>query len=107
MVLDTIRTGSDLRVGTTMFNVPKEKSESGQIMAPLPSIRVCLPLGAFARVAVDYAGPFITIQGRGKRQVKRYLCLFICLTSRAVHLEMAYSLDVNSFMNAFQRMINR
>ena len=70
----------------------KKAKPSGQIMAPLPSVRVCLPLRAFARVAVDYAGPFITIQDRGKRRMKHYLCLFTRLTSRAVHLEMAYSL---------------
>ena len=35
------------------------------------------------------------------------LHLFTCLASRAVHLEMAYGLDVDSFMNAFYRMTNR
>ena len=78
-----------------------------QIMAPLPKIRVKLPLRAFARTAIDYAGPFVTEQGRGKKRMKRYLCLFTCLTSRAVHLEMAYALDTDSFLNAFYRMTSR
>ena len=78
-----------------------------QVMAPLPRIRLKLPLRAFARTAVDFAGPFITVQGRGRQRTKRYLCLFTCLLSRAVHLEMAYGLDTDSFLNAFYRMVNR
>ena len=86
----------------------KRKARSGeQVMAPLPVKRLCEPLRAFARVAVDYGGPFETIQGRGKTRRKRYLCLFTCLLSRAVHLEVAYALDSNSFLNAFNRMVNR
>ena len=86
----------------------KRKAKAAkQIMAPLPKIRLKLPLRAFARTAVDFAGPFVTIQGRGKKRAKRYICLFTCLTSRAVHLEMAYGLDTDSFLNAFNRMANR
>ena len=72
-----------------------------------PTIRLAMSLRAFDRVAVDYGGPFITIQGRGKRRQKRYLCLFTCLATRAVHLEMAFALDTNSFLNAFYRMVSR
>ena len=68
-----------------------------QIMAPLPRVRLQLPLRAFAQVSVDYGDPFITVQGRGKRQEKRWLCLFTCLACRAVYLEMAYGLDTKVF----------
>lgn len=80
---------------------------TGQMMAPLPTSRLALPLRAFERVGTDYGGPFITKQGRGKSRLKRYLCLFTCLATRAVHLEMAYSLDTESFINAFIRMTAR
>ena len=76
-------------------------------MAPLPQIRPRFSLRAFAQTAVDYGGPFITVQGRRTRRQKRYLCLFTCLATRAVHLEMAYALDMDSFLNAFYRMVNR
>ena len=76
-------------------------------MAPLPKCRFQEPLKAFARVAVDYAGPYFTIQGRAKKRQKRYLCLFTCLACRAVHLEMSFSLTTDSFLNAFYRMVSR
>ena len=78
-----------------------------QIMVPLPLNRLTTSLRAFTRVAVDFGGPFMTVQGRGNPRQKRYLCLFTCLASRAVHLEMAYGLDVDCFLNALNRMINR
>ena len=78
-----------------------------QIMAPLPDVRVRHPLRAFAHVSVDYGGPFITVQGRGKQRRKRWLCLFTCLSSRAVHLEMAYDLATDSFLKCFVRMTSR
>ena len=78
-----------------------------QMMAPLPKSRLQSSLRAFEKVGVDYGGPFLTKQGRGRTRAKRYLCLFTCLTTRAVHLEMSYSLDTDSFINAFTRMTSR
>ena len=78
-----------------------------QIMALLPDNRPSIPFRAFTRIAIDFAGPFVTIQGRGKKRNKRYLCLFTCLACRAVHLEMTYGLDTDAFLSAFFRMVNR
>ena len=80
-----------------------------QIMAPLPSSRLTQPepLRSFSHTALDFAGPFITVRGRGKSREKRYLCLFTCMSTRAVHLEMAYGLDTDSFLNALYRFANR
>ena len=87
----------------------KRKAKAAkQVMAPLPQIRLRSSLRAFAQTAVDFGGPFVTVQGRRTpRRQKRYLCLFTCLASRTVHLEMAYALDTDSFLNAFYRMANR
>ena len=53
------------------------------------------------------AEPFVTVQERGKRRTKCYLCLFTRLLSRAVHLEMAHRLDTDTFLNVFFCMTNR
>lgn len=80
---------------------------ASQVMAPLPAVRAEMSLRAFTNISVDFAGPFLTKQGRGKARFKRYLCLFACMNTRAVHLEMAYGLDTDSFLNAFYRMTSR
>ena len=84
------------------------KARAGeQIMAPLPPSRVPSCLRAFTKSSVDYAGPFFTVQGRGRVRAKRYLCLFTCLATGAVHLEIAYDLSTDAFLNAFYRMASR
>ena len=80
---------------------------ASQVMAPLPKYRFSPPFQAFSRVSIDYGGPFITIQSRGRRREKRWLCLFTCLLSRAVHLEMAFGLDTDSFLRCLTRMASR
>ncbi|CAG2212810.1 unnamed protein product [Mytilus edulis] len=40
----------------------KKAKVAEQVMAPLPEIRFKTPLHAFARTAVDFSGPFITVQ---------------------------------------------
>ena len=84
----------------------RRKGRGEQIMAPLPEARLGTPMRCFARCCVDFAGPFTTKVTR-RVSAKRYLCLFSCTATRAVHLEMAYSLDTSSFLNAFSRMVAR
>ena len=76
-------------------------------MAPLPELRTRKSLRVFSQTSVDFGGPFITKQGSGKTWQKRYLCLFTCLATRAVHLEVAFSLDTDSFLNACFRVASR
>lgn len=78
-----------------------------QIMGPSPDFRLYKSVRAFNQTAVDFAGPFMTKQGRGRARIKRYMCMFTCLSCRAVHLEMAYGLDTDSFLNAFYRFVSR
>ena len=78
-----------------------------QIMAPLPKTGLRFSFRPLAQTAVDFAGPLYTVQGRRKPRQKRWLCLFTCLETRAVHLEMAWGLDTDTFLNAFARFNSR
>ena len=59
----------------------------------------------FSHTGMDYFGPFLVRQRRS--QVQRYGCIFICLTVRAVHLEVAPDLTTASFINALRRFVAR
>lgn len=76
-----------------------------QLMGDLPATRVT-PARAFLKCGVDYAGPFIIKISRNKTG-KAYLCLFVCLTTKAIHLEVAGDLSTTGFLNAFKRFIAR
>lgn len=76
-----------------------------QVMANLPQDRLNPDKPPFSYVGVDYFGP-IQVK-RGRTVVKRYGCLFTCLVTRAVHIEIAHSLDTCSFIDALYRFINR
>ncbi len=89
----------EIREWETECNTCKRKRNKAgaQIMGPLPPSRLRPTYRAFDQAAVDYAGrPFQTIQGRGKRRNKRWLCVFTCMATRAVHLEVAWGLDTDS-----------
>ena len=76
-----------------------------QLMADLPTIRVLPDDPPFTWVGVDYFGPFLV--KRGRVQVKRYSVIFTCPAVRAVHLEVATSLDTDACLNAIRRFIAR
>ena len=54
---------------------------------------------------VDLFGPFYIKERRSI--LKRYGVIFTCLSCRAVHLESAASLNINSFVNALRRFLAR
>ena len=75
-----------------------------QKMSDLPEDRLdCHP--PFTYCGVDYFGPFTIKEGR--KVLKRYGILFTCMSSRAIHLETATSLDTDSFINALRRFLSR
>ena len=77
-------------------------SVQGQKMADLPPDRVeCGP--PFTYCGVDLFGPFLVKERRS--ELKRYGVLFTCLVSRSVHIEMAYSLSTDHFIQALRKFL--
>jgi transposase InsO family protein len=76
-----------------------------QRMADLPADIVTPGIPPFSNTSVDFFGTFFV--KRGRSLVKRYGCIFTCFTTRAIHIEVAHSLDTDSFINALQRFVSR
>ena len=75
-----------------------------QQMADLPADRLT-PADVFSVCMCDYFGPFHVRIGR--RTEKRYGCLFTCQVTRAIHIEVAHSLETDSFINCLLRFTSR
>lgn len=78
-------------------------------MGDLPSFRVTPNTKPFLTVGVDYAGPFnITMSRvRGSKRLKAYICIFICLTTKAIHTELVSDLSADTFLAALRRYMAR
>lgn len=87
-----------------LCKVRKPKSRI-PLMGQLPKTRMSIYARPFTFCGVDYFGPIeIKI---GRRIEKRYGVLFTCLTVRAIHLELAASLDTDSAIMAIRRFVAR
>lgn len=79
--------------------------EPSQLMGNLPAARVTALSRCFLHCGVDYAGP-VQVRaspGRGITSRKAYIALFICLATRAIHLELVGDYSTHAFLNAFSR----
>ena len=79
-----------------------------QLMGELPAPRVT-PISPFTHTGMDYAGPFTIRQGHTRRPVKNdaYICVFVCMTFKAVHLEVVSDQTTAAFKAALQRFVAR
>ncbi|XP_073941239.1 uncharacterized protein [Choristoneura fumiferana] len=78
------------------------------IMGNLPVERV-EPDFPFKAVATDFAGPFLITdrKGRGCKITKCYLCIFVCLRYKCLHLEPVSELSRDAFILTLKRFIAR
>lgn len=81
---------------------------SEQKMGNLPTSRV-KPSRPFLISGVDFAGPInVRIsKGRGVKSNKAYICLFICMSTKALHIELVSDMTTQTFLAAFKRFVSR
>lgn len=78
-----------------------------QVMGNLPKERISANR-CFLTTGVDYAGPItIHFNGRGNRKTKVYICVFVCFSTKAVHLEASTDLSTAAFIRCLKRFIAR
>lgn len=79
-----------------------------QLMASLPAARVT-PSRPFRHCAMDYSGAIMvrSSRGRGHHATKAYVAVFVCLATRAVHIELVGDLTTTGFIAAYERFVAR
>ncbi|GFT13515.1 integrase catalytic domain-containing protein [Trichonephila clavipes] len=86
----------------------KTSTTTPQLMGNLPKHRVTLERPFFS-CGIDYAGPVLIKcnKGRGTKSTKGYIALFVCLATKAVHIEAVGDLTTDSFIAALRRFSAR
>jgi hypothetical protein len=76
-------------------------------MGQLPTI-TAEPARPFINCGLDYRGPLYIKLGsrRSKTTSKCYIALFICMATKAIHLELVNDLTTEAFLAAFTRFIS-
>ena len=78
---------------------------STPVMAALPAVRLQTSQPPFCGTGVDFFGPlYVNVK---RSTAKRWGCIFTCLVTRAVHLEIVHTMDASSFISALRRFIAR
>ncbi|XP_063372656.1 uncharacterized protein LOC134660793 [Cydia amplana] len=96
----------------TVNNCMRCRRARGKTLTPkmgnLPAQRINADF-PFISVGLDFAGPFYILnrKGRGAKLIKCYLCLFVCLRYKCLHLEAVSDLTKNAFIMTLRRFIAR
>lgn len=79
-----------------------------QIMSDLPRFRVS-PSRPFVKVGIDFGGPMLvkTSSLRQAKLVKCYFAVFVCMATKATHIEAVSNLSTDAFICTLKRFISR
>lgn len=96
-----------------------DQARNEQLMGNLPADRVT-QAECFLRTGLDFAGPFNIRKQRGRTPhidrctkqpvittLKAWVVIFICLSTRAVHIDVLLGLTIEEFLSAFERFTMR
>ena len=61
----------------------------------------------FQSTGTDFSGPFFVKDIYSKTLNKCCICLFTCVTSRAVHLELTPDMTTSAFIRSVKRFVSR
>jgi len=73
---------------------------------PLPQFRIKED-PAFTYTGVDFAGPLFVRSGTSSGTSKVWICVFTCLVTRAVHLDIVCDLSTDTFLRCLKRFTSR
>lgn len=78
------------------------------IMGNLPQNRVNFTR-PFSNVGVDYCGPLYIKEKRhrNRNKIKVYVSVFVCMSTKAVHLELVSDLTSEAFIGCLKRLFSR
>lgn len=84
----------------------KYSSSDGCVI--VPKVRV-IPARLFLSTGIDCGGP-VTLKIHNMhsiRDIKAYICIFICMVTKAVHIEVVTDLTTEAFLAALTRFVSR
>lgn len=95
-----------LRNCITCFKV--KPREFNYIMGSLPKERTSFTR-PFTHTGIDYCGPFYIKEKpfRNRGKIKTFVAIFVCFSTKAVHLELASDLSTEAFMSVLKRFFAR
>ena len=79
------------------------------MMGDLPQVRISHSLRPFVNVGVDYCGPLYIKEKRfqNRKRIKVYVAIFVCMGTKAVHLELISDMSTEVFIAGLKRFFAR
>ena len=100
------------RLSTTICRLCSEcrrvnPQPTSQLMGELPLERTRASQPVFTDVGMDFAGPYTIRHGRGYSRSEANICVFVCMATKAIHLELVQEMKTIDFIRCLRRFISR